>query len=364
MDELRFLEREKGIALETVISALESALAAAYKRRPNAPDDARVVVDRDSGEVTVYAQQLDENEQVVREWEDTPSDFGRIAAVTAKQVIVQRLREAERDVTFGEYEGRKGDIVTGIVQQRDPRHISIDLGKVEADLPHSEQVPSEHYQHNDRLKVYVTEVSRSARGLRVVVSRTHPDLIRRLFELEVPEIAEGIVEITNVAREPGHRTKIAVRSNEPGVDPKGACVGTRGMRVRSVVNELRGEKIDIVLYSDDPAKFVAEALSPAKVKSVRIDEAEKTAHVIVPDYQLSLAIGKEGQNARLANRLTGWRIDISSESQAAERRAGPEGSYESAGGPGRAGRVGAQPAAGAAGARVPSPGGRNPGPRR
>jgi N utilization substance protein A len=310
IEELRFLEREKGISLETVITALESALAAAYKRRQNAPDDARVVVDRDTGEVTVYAQELDENEQVLREWEDTPSDFGRIAAVTAKQVIVQRLREAERDVTFGEYEGRKGDIVTGIVQQRDPRHITVDLGKVEAELPHAEQVPSEHYQHNDRIKVYVTEVSRSPRGLRVVVSRTHPDLIRRLFELEVPEIAEGIVEITNVAREPGHRTKIAVRSNDPGVDPKGACVGPRGMRVRSVVNELRGEKIDIVLYSDDPAQFVAEALSPAKVKSVRIDEAERTAHVIVPDYQLSLAIGKEGQNARLAARLTGWRIDI------------------------------------------------------
>jgi N utilization substance protein A len=338
IEELRFLEREKGISLETVITALESALGAAYKRRPNAPDDARVVVDRDSGEVTVYAQELDENEQVLREWEDTPSDFGRIAAVTAKQVIVQRLREAERDVTFGEYEGRKGDIVTGIVQQRDPRHVTVDLGKVEAELPHAEQVPSEHYQHNDRIKVYVTEVSRSPRGLRVIVSRTHPDLIRRLFELEVPEIAEGIVEITNVAREPGHRTKIAVRSSDPGVDPKGACVGPRGMRVRSVVNELRGEKIDIVLYSEDPAQFVAEALSPAKVKSVQIDEAERTAHVIVPDYQLSLAIGKEGQNARLAARLTGWRIDISSETQEAERRS--DRVYEPASPAGRAGRGG------------------------
>ncbi|HZB60592.1 MAG TPA: transcription termination factor NusA [Actinomycetota bacterium] len=319
IDELRFLEREKGIALETVISALESALAAAYKRQPNAPEGARVVVDRDSGDVTVFAQELDDEEQVIREWEDTPSDFGRIAAVTAKQVIMQRLREAERDVTFGEYEGRVGDIVTGIVQQRDQRHISVDLGKIEADLPHSEQVPSEHYQHNDRLKVYVTDVVRSARGLRVVVSRTHPNLIKRLFELEVPEIAEGIVEITNVAREPGHRTKIAVRSHEPGVDPKGACVGARGSRVRMVVNELRGEKIDIVSWSEDAAQFVAEALSPAKVKSVQIDEQERTAHVVVPDYQLSLAIGKEGQNARLAARLTGWRIDIVSESQAAEQ---------------------------------------------
>jgi N utilization substance protein A len=287
IDELRFLEREKGIALETVIGALESALAAAYKRQPNAPEGARVVVDRVTGDVTVFAQELDDEERVIREWEDTPSDFGRIAAVTAKQVIMQRLREAERDVTYGEYEGRVGDIVTGIVVQRDPRHISVDLGKVEADLPHSEQVPSEHYQHNDRL--------------------------------EVPEIAEGIVEITNVAREPGHRTKIAVRSHEPGVDPKGACVGARGSRVRMVVNELRGEKIDIVLWSDDPAQFVAEALSPAKVKGVHIDEAERTAHVVVPDYQLSLAIGKEGQNARLAARLTGWRIDIVSESQAPEQ---------------------------------------------
>jgi N utilization substance protein A len=319
IDELRYLEREKGIAFDTVISALESALAAAYKRQPNAPDDARVVVDRASGDVTVYAQELDEDERVIREWEDTPSDFGRIAAVTAKQVIMQRLREAERDVTFGEYEGRVGDIVTGIVQQRDRGHITVDLGKVEADLPYSEQVASEHYQHNDRIKVYVTDVVRSARGLRVVVSRTHPKLVERLFELEVPEIAEGIVEIKAVAREAGHRTKIAVRSNEPGVDPKGACVGTRGSRVRMVVNELRGEKIDIVLWSDDPTEFVAEALSPAKVRSVHIDEAERTAHVVVPDYQLSLAIGKEGQNARLAARLTGWRIDIASESQAAER---------------------------------------------
>jgi len=346
IDELRFLEREKGIALDTVIGALESALAAAYKRQPNAPDDARVVVDRESGEVTVYAQELDEDEQVVREWEDTPSDFGRIAAVTAKQVIMQRLREAERDVTFGEYEGRVGDIVTGIVQQRDPRHITVDLGKVEADLPWSEQVPSEHYQHNDRLKVYVTDVVRSSRGLRVVVSRTHPKLVERLFELEVPEIAEGIVEIKAVAREAGHRTKIAVHSNEPGVDPKGACVGARGSRVRMVVNELKGEKIDIVLWSDDPAQFVAEALSPAKVKSVHIDGSERTAHVVVPDYQLSLAIGKEGQNARLAARLTGWRIDIASESQAAERV------YEPAAAPGKlAGRGGPDGRAGSGPAR-------------
>ncbi|HKE98314.1 MAG TPA: transcription termination factor NusA [Actinomycetes bacterium] len=344
IDELRFLEREKGIALETVIGALETALAAAYKRQPNAPDEARVVVDRGSGEITVWAQELDEDGQVVREWEDTPSDFGRVAAVTAKQVITQRLREAERDLTYGEYEGRVGDVVTGIVQQRDPRHVTVDLGRVEADLPHAEQVPSEHYQHNDRIKVYIVDVTRSARGLRVVASRTHPNLVRRLFEMEVPELDEGIVEITNVAREPGHRTKIAVRSNDPAVDPKGACVGARGSRVRMVVNELRGEKIDIVLHADDPAEFVAEALSPAKVQRVMIDEAERTAHVTVPDYQLSLAIGKEGQNARLAARLTGWRIDIRSDRADDQPRRGDRvyepgaGRGARSGGSGRPGR--------------------------
>ena len=353
IDELRYLEREKGIAFETVLSALENALAAAYKRQPNAPDEARVEVDRDTGDILVFAQELDEDGEVVREWEDTPSDFGRVAAVTAKQVITQRLREAERDLTYGEYEGRVGDVVTGIVQQRDPRHVTVDIGRVEAELPPGEQVPTEHYQHNDRIKVYVVDVARSARGLRVVVSRTHPNLIRRLFELEVPEIADGVVEITNVAREPGHRSKIAVRSNDAGVEPKGACVGPRGSRVRMVVNELRGEKIDIVLYSDDPAQFVAEALSPAKVKSVQIDEAERTAHVVVPDYQLSLAIGKEGQNARLAARLTGWRIDISSESQAAERRS--DRVYEPASPAGRGSRAGTQNGA---------PGGSAGGPRR
>jgi transcription termination/antitermination protein NusA len=344
IDELRYLEREKGIAFETVLSALENALAAAYKRQPNAPDEARVVVDRDSGDILVFAQELDEDGQVVREWEDTPSDFGRVAAVTAKQVITQRLREAERDLTYGEYEGRVGDVVTGIVQQRDPRHVTVDIGRVEAELPPGEQVPSEHYQHNDRIKVYVVDVARSARGLRVVVSRTHPNLIRRLFELEVPEIADGVVEITNVAREPGHRSKIAVRSNDPAVDPKGACVGPRGSRVRMVVNELRGEKIDIVLHSDDPAEFVAEALSPAKVKRVSIDEAERTAHAVVPDYQLSLAIGKEGQNARLAARLTGWRIDIASD-QAAGNPGPRDRVYEPGAGRdhGPGGRPGRQP---------------------
>lgn len=322
IEELRELEREKGIALETVISALENALAAAYKRQPHAPDDARVTIDRVSGDVTVFAQEVDDHERVIREWEDTPSDFGRIAAVTARQVILQRLRDAERDVTYGEYEGRVGDILSGVVQQRDPRHLSVDLGKVEADFPLTEQVPSERYQHNDRLKVYVVEAGRSPRGRRVVVSRTHPNLVRRLFELEVPEIAEGIVEILGVAREPGHRTKISVASRDASVDPVGACVGARGSRVRMVVNELHGEKIDIVAYSEDPATLVAAGLSPAKVREVEIDPETRTAHVVVPDYQLSLAIGKEGQNARLAARLTGWRIDIRSDAAPAgtERR--------------------------------------------
>jgi transcription termination factor NusA len=321
---LRFIEREKGVPFDTLLGDLEEALAVAYKRKIQDADEARVEIDPETGEMVFWRIQIDPETGETTERDDTPSDFGRVAASTVKQVIVQRMREAERDRTFGEYEGRVGDIVTGIVQQHD-RHITVDLGNIEAELPYAEQVPSEHYQHNDRIKVYVVDVarySRSDRGPRVVVSRTHPNLIKRLFELEVPEIADGIVEITNVAREPGHRTKIAVRSNDPGVDPKGACVGPRGSRVRMVVNELRGEKIDIVLHADDPAQFVAEALSPAKVQRVTIDEAEKTAHVTVPDYQLSLAIGKEGQNARLAARLTGWRIDIASDRAGGEPKKG------------------------------------------
>lgn len=328
MDALRLVEREKGISFESVVAALEQALAAAYKRSPQAQGpEARVEIHRRSGEVVVFAQDVEEIDEtgefrVIREWEATPPDFGRIAAQTAKQVILQRIREAEREVTYGEYSGREGDIVTAIVQQADPRYVLLDLGKgVEALLPQAEQVPGERYDHGSRLKAYIVEVRRSPKGPQIICSRTHPNLIRRLFELEVPEILDGIVEIKQVAREPGHRSKIAVSSNDKNVDPTGACVGPRGSRVRMVVNELRGEKVDIITWSDDIGQFVANALSPAKVKEVRIDPETQTAAVTVPDFQLSLAIGKEGQNARLAARLTGWRIDIRSESQAAQEQA-------------------------------------------
>lgn len=331
MDALRLVEREKGISFESVVLALEQALAAAYKRSPEAQgDDARVEIDHQNGEVTVFAQEVeidDETEAVtvLKEWEDTPPDFGRIAAQTAKQVILQRIREAEREVTYGEYSGRESDIVTALIQQSDPRYVLLDLGKgVEALLPQAEQVPGERYDHGSRIKAYIVEVRRSPRGPQIICSRTHPNLLKRLFDLEVPEIEDGIVEIKQVAREPGHRSKIAVASNDVNVDPTGACVGPKGSRVRMVVNELRGEKVDIITWSEDPANFVSNALSPAKVTRVNIDPASQTAEVIVPDLQLSLAIGKEGQNARLAARLTGWRIDIKSETQAAleaQRRA-------------------------------------------
>ena len=322
MESLRELERERGISYETVVDAIERALASAYLRMTNADEtrDARAEIDRDTGAVTVYAQDIEINDEteertVLKEWEDTPPDFGRIAAQTAKQVILQRLREAERDLTFGEYSGREGDIVTGIVQQQDHRYTILDLGKTEALMPPAEQIPHERYEHGARLKAYIYEVSRSSRGPQIKVSRTHPNLIKRLFELEVPEILDGVVEIKSVAREPGHRSKIAVASNDRNVDPVGACVGSKGARVRMVMNELRGEKIDIIEWREDQGEFVAKALSPAKVKEVKIHADGETALVIVPDYQLSLAIGKEGQNARLAARLTGLRVDIKSESQ-------------------------------------------------
>jgi N utilization substance protein A len=321
MEALQVLEREKGVSMDTLLDALANALVSAYKRMPNAAEEAVVTVDPDTGEMHVYAQELDEDGNVAREWEDTPSDFGRIAAQTAKQVILQRIREAEREMKYEEYAGREGDIVTGIIQQGDSRYTLLDLGKVEALLPQAEQVPYERYEPQTRLKAYIVEVRKTSKGPQIIVSRTHPGLIKRLFELEVPEISDGVVELKAVAREPGHRTKIAVWSNDSNVDPVGACVGARGARVRMVVNELRGEKVDIVPFSEDPNDFVMKALSPAKVKEVRIDEMSGTAEVIVPDYQLSLAIGKEGQNARLAARLTGWRVDIKSETQLAEEEA-------------------------------------------
>ena len=322
LDALQQIARDKGISVDTLLEALANALVAAYKRMPAAAEEAFVTIDSDSGEIRVYGQELDEDGNVIREWDDTPSDFGRIAAQAAKQVILQRIREAERDLKYDEYAGREGDIVTGIIQQSDNRYTLLDLGKVEALLPQAEQVPYERYDHGARLKAYIVEVRKTNKGPQIVVSRSHPGLIKRLFELEVPEISNGVVELKACAREPGHRTKIAVWSNDQNVDPVGACVGARGARVRMVTNELRGEKVDIVPFSDDPAEFVARALQPARVKEVRLDEETGTATVIVHDFQLSLAIGKEGQNARLAARLTGWRIDIKSESQLADEEAG------------------------------------------
>jgi transcription termination/antitermination protein NusA len=321
LEALQLIARDKGISVDTLLDALANALVAAYKRLPNAAEEAVVTVDPDTGEIRVYGQELDEDGNVIREWDDTPDDFGRIAAQTAKQVILQRIREAERDLKYEEYAGREGDIVTGIIQQSDNRYTLLDLGKVEALLPQAEQVPYERYEHGARLKAYIVEVRKTSKGPQIVVSRTHPGLIKRLFEMEVPEIGGGIVEIRACAREPGHRTKIAVWSNDSNVDPVGACVGARGARVRMVTNELRGEKVDIVPFSEDPAQFVARALQPARVKEVRLDDETGTATVVVHDFQLSLAIGKEGQNARLAARLTGWRIDIKSETQLAEEEA-------------------------------------------
>jgi N utilization substance protein A len=319
IEALQALAVDKGVSPETLLGALADALESAYKRMPGAHEFSWVTIDPDSGEIRVFAQDLDEDgEPIGDEFDVTPDDFGRIAAQTARQVMGQRIREVEREMKYEEYAGREGDIVTGIIQQSDSRYTLLDLGRVEALLPQAEQVPYERPEPNSRLKAYIVEVRRTAKGPQIVVSRTHPGLIKRLFELEVPEIADGIVEIKACAREPGHRTKIAVYSHDSNVDPVGACVGARGARVRMVVNELRGEKIDIVPFSEDAADFVAKALSPAKVKEVRIDPETGIAEVIVPDFQLSLAIGKEGQNARLAARLTGWRVDIKSETQLAE----------------------------------------------
>ena len=312
---LRGLVREKDVSFDTVVEAIESALLAAYSHTPGAAEHARVELDRKSGEARVYAQELDDEGAVVREWEDTPSDFGRIAAMTAKQVIMSRLRDAHQESTFGEWSGKEDDIVSGVIQAhagvRPDGPVFIDLGDVEAVLPPPEQVPGENYIHGERLRCYVLQVHRAMRGTQVTVSRTHPNLVKKLFALEVPEIADGSVEITAIAREAGHRTKIAVRSMVPGIRARGACIGQLGARVRAVVTELHGEKIDIIDWDPDPATFVGNALSPAQVSSVTVvDPVARAVRVVVPDFQLSLAIGREGQNARLAARLTGWRIDI------------------------------------------------------
>ncbi len=361
------IEKEKGIEAETLIEALEDALLAAYKKTPGAARHAQVALDHGSGDFRVFAielpsdleaklleeareRKLDELEAAEVEtgekshtlisdddldldWSQvpsglmsrhdvTPDNFGRIAAQTAKQVILQRIREAERAMMYDEYVDRVGEVVTGIVQQAgDRNNVLVDLGKVEALLPRSEQVDGERYEQGGRIKAVITEVRSGTKGPQVILSRRDPELIRTLFELEVPEVADGLVEIRGVAREPGYRSKIAVQSHAQGVDPVGACVGPRGSRVRMVVSELRGEKIDIIPWNQEPARFIAKALSPARVREVLIDDEGKEATVIVPDDQLSLAIGKEGMNARLAARLTGWKVDIQSERQFAEAEA-------------------------------------------
>ena len=320
IEALRQIEREKKIDASTILEALEAALIAVYKRNYGEDLEIDVKIDPETGELSVFRLELDEEgDELSREEQEVVSgDFGRLAAQTAKQVILQRIREVEREMMFDEYAGREGDIVTGIVQQSDSRYLLVNLGRVEALLPSAEQVPSERYDHGMRLKAYIVEVRRTTKEPQIIVSRSHPGLLKRLFELEVPEIYDGFVEIKSVAREAGYRSKVAVISVETGVDPVGACVGPKGSRVRMVVSELRGEKIDVVQYNDDMKLYVANALAPAKVKEVRINEAKLTATVIVPDSQLSLAIGKEGQNARLAAKLTGWRIDIKSEAQLAD----------------------------------------------
>ncbi len=348
VEALRAMEEEKGISFTVLLAALEDALLSAYKKTPGAAEHAKVEIDPGDGEIKIFelilperpaaaapGEEAEESEAEEEEEEEfdlsmydeseiekvpveTPEDFGRIAAQTAKQVIFQRIREAERDMMYDEYAGRIGEIVTGIVQQSDQRYTLVDLGKVEALLPESEQVDHERYDHGSRIKAVIVDVREHSKGPQVIVSRRSEELIRKLFELEVPEVADGLVIIRNIAREPGYRSKVAVESREEGIDPVGACVGPRGSRVRMVVSELRGEKIDIIPYNDEPARFVAKALSPAMVREVLVDDEEKSATVVVPDDQLSLAIGKEGQNARLANKLTGWRIDIKSESQMSE----------------------------------------------
>ncbi len=349
IEAIKQIEREKGIDSETLLEALEDALLAAYNKTPESAEFARVEIDRETGEMRVFQlippegeelRTLPQPEPVIPEgvdpedfeppppdidwdaYEDeeietvdvTPDNFGRIAAQTAKQVILQRIREAEREMMYDEYVDRVGEIVNGIIQQTDSRYTLVDLGRVEALLPTSEQIHSERYDHGARIKAVITDVRSSTKGPQVIVSRRSDKLVRELFKLEVPEMADGLVEIVGVAREPGWRSKIAVVSHVQGVDPVGACVGPRGSRVRMVVSELRGEKIDIIPFHEEPARYVAKALSPARVREVLVDDEDRQATVIVPDDQLSLAIGREGMNARLAARLTGWRIDIKSES--------------------------------------------------
>ncbi|WP_406830188.1 transcription termination factor NusA [Pedococcus sp. KACC 23699] len=353
---LRGLERERDISLDILIPAIEQALLVAYHRTDDSYRTARVELDRKTGHVIVWAKEeleAPEPEEGAErppreygpEFDDTPTGFGRIAAATARQVIVQRLRDLEDDAIMGDFKGREGDVVAGVIQQSpDPRHVTVDFGAVEGILPLAEQVPGEKYVHGERLRCFVVSVRRGPKGPQIGLSRTHPNLVRKLFALEVPEIADGSVEIAALAREAGHRTKVAVHSKIPGLNAKGACIGPMGARVRAVMTELHGEKIDIVDYSEDARTFVAAALSPSRVESVEIvDPQLRSARVIVPDYQLSLAIGKEGQNARLAAKLTGWRIDIRPDTQAA----GDAGDAGGARGDGVAARSGPRGGAGA-----------------
>lgn len=331
------LEKERGINKEVLIEAIEAALISAYKRNFGSSQNVKVSFDREDGDIKVHALKKvveDPQDDLIEitledakkidnslelddtcEIEVTPKKFGRIAAQTAKQVVVQRIREAERGIIFDEYYNKENDIVTGVIQRSERKNVIIDLGKTEAVLASTEQTPGEEYRFNDRIKAYVVEVKKTTKGPQIMLSRTHPGLVKRLFELEVPEIHDGTVEIKSISREPGSRTKIAVYSKDGNVDPVGACVGQRGTRVQAIVDELRGEKIDIIKWSNDPSEYISASLSPAKVIRVDINETEKSAKVTVPDFQLSLAIGKEGQNARLAAKLTGWKIDIKSESQ-------------------------------------------------
>jgi transcription termination/antitermination protein NusA len=315
LDALSQIARDQNIDEAELLQALANALLAAYKRREDSAEEAEVEINPETGEIKVWGLELDEEGNVTKEWDATPSDFGRIAAQTAKQVLNQLIGDIRRRKMYEEFANREGDIVSGTVQQNDNRYTLLDIGRVEALLPQAEQISFERYDHGARVKVYIVEVRKTNKGPQIVVSRTHPALVAKLFEIEVPEIASGLVEIKALAREPGHRTKIAVASNDPMVDPVGACVGARGSRVRNVTTELRSERIDVVPFSDDPVQFIQAALQPARVREVRLDEETGTATIIVHDQQLSLAIGKEGQNARLAARLTGWRIDIRSETQ-------------------------------------------------
>lgn len=321
---IRMLAGDRGISVDSLLQVLVEALATAYKKRPNAAEEVIVGINPENMDITFTAFDVDDDGNWINERDDTPKkdELGRIAAQTFRQVMSQRIREVERDRKFEEYANREGDIVSGIVQKTDTKYTLLDLGRVEALLPQAEQVQGETREPNARLKAYIVEVRKTPKGPQIVVSRTHPGLIKRLFELEVPEIADGVVELKACAREPGQRTKIAVWSNDHNVDPVGACVGARGGRVRMVVTELRGEKVDIIPFSDDLPDFIAKAMSPAKVTEVRLSEDRTQADVIVPDFQLSLAIGKMGVNANLAARLTGVRLDVKSETQAAEEGSG------------------------------------------